>query len=150
MRQLHHLIRQLPCNLDIHKRTAYLGSIYLKQGNYGDTIYHFQQALAEPLYDAPCAALYNLGWAYFLQGDYNRALETNLTVLEKYPDSPLCTDIEASLGKIYFALRDYQNSLLHYRNALARSNGTEMLLYEIAETHMALGQMQETQKTLLK
>jgi type IV pilus assembly protein PilF len=48
---------------DFSQAHTYLGSIYNTMGLYDQAIDHFDKALANILYDAPAAALYNMGWS---------------------------------------------------------------------------------------
>ncbi|MEI7590064.1 MAG: tetratricopeptide repeat protein, partial [Deltaproteobacteria bacterium] len=133
---------------DYSQARTYLGSIYTNMGDYDKAISQFKQAIANPLYEAPSVALYNMAWAYFLKKDFEKAITANMQALEKEPNSPLLAEIEACLGKIYFAIKDYQSSKAHYLKSLTIKPENDESLYGLAEVCLKTDNI-ETARTML-
>jgi Tfp pilus assembly protein PilF len=109
-----------------------LGTIFLEKGRYDEAIAMFRKALGNMTYATPYLAYGNLGWAYFRNGDPQRAIRHLKTALFHNPK--FCQG-HNNLGVVYTRLgeharaRQYLESALqqcpkyveaHYRLGLAR------------------------------
>ncbi|MEW6117616.1 MAG: tetratricopeptide repeat protein [Nitrospirota bacterium] len=62
-----------------------LGFTYMKLGKWQEAVASFKQALANPLYQTPEKAFYNLGIAYYRQEQFDAALDAFKSALKRTP-----------------------------------------------------------------
>ncbi len=63
------------------------------------------------------------------EGNYQEALECSLKSLELRPDTSAYLD---TLGRCYFAVKDYQNALKHQRMAVERDPHSKQMRRQLA------------------
>ncbi len=96
----------------------YLGVLYSERGLWDKAIEEFQKAAANPLYDTPEMALYNMAWAYYSKKDYQMALTKNQEALKVAPFTRLWPQIEKNVGLIYFDQHDFPTAIIYFRKAV--------------------------------
>lgn len=88
----------------------------LKLKKYGAAKGHLMELLEEdPQNPQADRWLYHLGETLFLSGDFPQALKTFELAQEKYPNSPLITEIKFSLANVAEALGQTQKALTLYQ-----------------------------------
>lgn len=103
---------------DFSHAYTYLGSIYNYRKQYDEAIECFNKALEDVLYDAPAAALLNMGESYFRKGDHKTAILKYREAIDKDPYTPLLPGIERNMGIVYYAQNDMEQAIRHFRKAL--------------------------------
>jgi tetratricopeptide (TPR) repeat protein len=103
---------------DFSQAHTYLGSVYNTIGLYDQAIDQFNKALANILYDAPAAALYNMGWSYYRKGDSKTALLKFDEAIAKDPNTPLLPGIERDIGIVSYNRGEYDNAVKHLKKSI--------------------------------
>lgn len=92
-----------------------LCGLYIKTNKPGSAIKYCQKAASDPLYEDRARALTNLGTAYFMQGDinkaktyYNRSLEIN----------PMLVYTHNELGKMHLSLGSEVDAIREFKIAI--------------------------------
>lgn len=62
-----------------------LGTVYVENGKWDDAIRYFEGALKNPTYSTPEMAYSNLGYAYYMQGKYEKAEQVLRDALIRNP-----------------------------------------------------------------
>jgi Tfp pilus assembly protein PilF len=96
----------------------YLGTLYSDRGQWDQAIDEFEKALANPLYETPSLALYNMGWAYYGKKKYHDALLKYQQALNVDPLTTLRPQIEKNIGLIYFDQNIIAEAIRHFRKAV--------------------------------
>lgn len=125
--------RAIELQPDFSQAHTYLGSVYNQMGLYDKAIEHFNKALANVLYDAPAAALFNMGWSYYRKGDSKTALAKFEEAIAKDPNTPLLPGIERDIGIVSYNRGDYENAVRHLKKAIE-------LVPDFVDAHYWLGQ----------
>jgi Tfp pilus assembly protein PilF len=112
-----------------------LGVTYMAKGNLKLAIAHFQKALKlKPDYSP---ARNNLGSAYLEEENWNAAIECFETVKEDLlygtPNYPM-----TNLGFVYFKLKDYDQAVYHYKEALEIAPNFPMAHHGLGQVYMAM------------
>jgi Tfp pilus assembly protein PilF len=118
-----------PDDSEVHN---YLGAIHLEKGRYDAAIASFERALANILYDAPAAALYNMGRAYYEKGQYDAALKSYREAAAREPNTVLMPWIEMGMGMARLSGGNPEQAVVHLRKALE-------IAPSLAEPHYWLG-----------
>jgi tetratricopeptide (TPR) repeat protein len=61
----------------------------------------------------------SLGWVYYKQGQYDKAVHFLLEAVRLVPDDPVILE---HLGDAYLKLNDHQNALKYYRRGLEKKD----------------------------
>jgi len=96
----------------------YLGVLYSERGLWDKAIEEFQKAAANPLYDTPEMALFNMGWAYYSKKDYKEALTKYQETLRADRFARLRPQVEKNIGLIYFDQQDFPIAIIHFRKSV--------------------------------
>src|SRR3989338_3821006 len=105
---------------------------------FDDALKYFKKSAEEypPLSDY---AEYNIAKIYFEQGEYNSAIDTLNSILNKYPLTRLRARVRLDTAKVFFAAGDFLRASTEFKNFI-----TEFPLDEkIAESYYLLGQSLE-------
>ncbi len=73
-------------------------------------------------------AQYLIGWIYFRNGRYSKAIEQYRALLKKYPETELRPVVYSSLGDAYYNLRNYTQAVFYYKRLLDNFPKTEYVL----------------------
>lgn len=120
---------------DYSEALNYLGTIYLSRERYDEAIHLFNRALANPLYETPAVALYNIGRAYRAKGDARAAYASFSEGIRKEPNSFLVPILELNLGVIDYQEGSYAEAERHLARSVDRAP-------DLAEAHYWLGMTQ--------
>jgi len=96
----------------------YLGTLYSDRKEWDRAIREFEKALANPLYETPSLALYNMGWAYYGKKDYGAALLKYQEALRLDPMTTLRPQIEKNIGFIYLDQNFTAEAIRHLKKAV--------------------------------
>ncbi len=98
------------------------------------------------------AAHYALGWTFFRQGEYGKAIPQFETFLTTFRDNvgsvPYRADAELRLADSYFALKRYPEAVRVYGRMAAR--GDDYALYQIGQAYSNAGDAFEAISTFLQ
>ncbi len=83
-------------------------------------------------------ALLGSGWSYYLLGEYERAAERFLKLIEEFPQSNLALQANYKLGKSYFKGKDYPEVIKVYKGFIEKY--PQFQEPEIKEIYFLLGQ----------
>lgn len=86
------------------------------------------------------AAIYSLGWAQFMRGEFDAAAENLETFLADYKAPPIAifpydTDTRLRIGDSYFALGRYDQAIDYYAKAIGAEPGGDYAMYQIANCY---------------
>lgn len=87
----------------------------------------------------------NIGFVYYLAGDYNRAEEAEKTTIQM---DPSFTGSYGYLGQIYVAKKRYAEAIDAFRTALSLSPGDTPRLADLAHAYAASGAKRQAQEIL--
>jgi type IV pilus assembly protein PilF len=110
--------RSIALNPDDSAVHNFLGAIYLGKGRPDDAIASFNRALSNILYDTPSTALYNLGRAYYVKGQYDTALKYYGDAAAREPYTVLMPLIEKDMGRVWLAKGDPEEAIRHFLKSL--------------------------------
>lgn len=86
------------------------------------------------------AAMYSLGWAQFMRGEFQEAADNLEGFLTNYEAPPIAifpydTDTQLRLGDSYFALGRYEEAIRYYKKAIGAEPGGDYAMYQIANSY---------------
>jgi len=96
----------------------YLGTLYSDRAQWDAAIREFERALANPLYETPALAFYNMGWAYYSKKDYRNALLNYQQALTVDPLTSLRPQIEKNIGLVYGDQNFAAEAVKHFKKAV--------------------------------
>jgi Tfp pilus assembly protein PilF len=129
---LNHLNEALRLKPDFTVARNNRGALFLAMERWGDAEADFLQLLDTPLYPTPELAHNNVGWAYYNQRDYNRALEHYKMAVFLKPS--LCV-AHNNMGLTYLALNARLEASESFQSAIDKCPEN------YAEPHLHLGKM---------
>jgi|GEM_PF-300910 len=144
------LRRAISLNGSYAQAQTFLGSLYLRSGEDDKAMELFQKALANPLYDAPAAALYGIGWIHFRKGENQKASAACLRALAIDPHSPLRARVLMLLGEMALLDGDYQAALARYQEATVLIPDDLEALLGLARSHLGLNDKKAAKRLLDK
>ncbi|CAF1481950.1 unnamed protein product [Adineta steineri] len=117
------VVISVPVQFEDEELETILGQIYLKLGQFDQSIIHSRNALRLSSSDSNTARCYTqLGHAYISQHDDTNAIvyyEKSLEILRRdISDEDILADVLVNMGTIYMNQNHYDDSLLHYLEAL--------------------------------
>lgn len=117
-----------------------LGQAYMAKGSMENAVEHFKEALEiDPEYSP---ARNNLGTAYMEMENWEEAIECFTLVKDDLtyatPHYPL-----TNLGFVYYKLKDYDQSVKYYKEALDMEPDFPMAFHGMGLTYMAMGKNAE-------
>ena len=110
--------RAISLKKDYSEAHNYLGTLYSDMELWDQAIEEFDRALANPIYDTPDKALYNVGWAYYSKKDYKTALIKYQEALRREPMTYLRPQIEKNIGLVYFDQNNIQEAVQHFKKSV--------------------------------
>lgn len=108
---------------------------------YDRSAAEFRRFLQEnPKHQFNGAAMYSLGWAQFMRGEFEEAAENLEGFLTDYKAPPIAifpydTDTQLRLGDSYFALGRYDEAIRYYKKAIGAEPGGDYAMYQIANSY---------------
>lgn len=108
---------------------------------YDRSAAEFRRFLQEnPNHQFNGAAMYSLGWAQFMRGEFEEAAENLEGFLDDYKAPPIAifpydTDTQLRLGDSYFALGRYEDAIRYYKKAIGAEPGGDYAMYQIANSY---------------
>lgn len=112
-----------------------------QMGQFGAASSQFAQFIQQyPDHELVGPANYSLGWSYFKNGEYEKAIEPLVTFQEEYeaPEValyPYDTDTQLRIGDSYYAIGDYDNAINFYQQAIGAEPGGDYAMFQIANSH---------------
>lgn len=116
----------------------YLGVLYSERGLWDKAIEEFQKAAANPLYDTPEMALYNMAWAYYCKKDYTMALAKYQETLKVAPFTRLWPQVEKNVGLIYFDQLDFPTAINHFKKSVELSPNFVDSYFLLGESYLKI------------
>jgi tetratricopeptide (TPR) repeat protein len=125
------LIEGLQPFIDVKKHCAVhrkIGTTYERQGDFELALEHLveaNKALGKTAILSPSSKaeiLNDLGWIYFLQGNFEEAqknLNIGLNLVEGTDEYGIIASIHNRLGALAYQKREYEEAAIHVRNSLA-------------------------------
>jgi tetratricopeptide (TPR) repeat protein len=108
---------------------------------YDRSAAEFRRFLQEnPVHQFNGAAMYSLGWAQFMRGEFEDAAQNLEGFLTSYKAPPIAifpydTDTQLRLGDSYFALGRYDDAIRYYTKAIGAEPGGDYAMYQIANSY---------------
>lgn len=99
------------------------------------------------------AARYSIGWADFERGDYEAAIDPFKAFLKNYKPPPVALfpydeDTRLRIGDSYYALKQYDQAIQYYQQAVNSKEGGDYALYQIANSYYRSNQSYQAVSTL--
>lgn len=126
------LLRAIKIDPEFAQAQVNLGSLYLEIGRFEDAVEVLEKAADNPEYREPARARHNLAYAWYSQGDYEKARELYQSVLRKFPN--FCPGLHG-LGMVDDAEGLLNDALGRYRQAL-ECNSRDL------KVHLSLGSVE--------
>lgn len=96
-----------------------IGICYFKLGDYDSSILELNSPeIAELPVDKQSEALYLLGNSYYRVSEYEKAINTYLSLIKKYPDNKIIREVKYSLAWSFFQQKKY-NEAFHIFDELS-------------------------------
>lgn len=130
---------------------AQQGNLYLRKGNkaydskdYKEAADDYQKALHHK--SAAVKGKFNLGDAYFRQGQYEQAVEAYKQALSLTKDKVLTAHAYHNIGNCMMEQKKYEQSIKQYENSLLNNPADEDTRYNLAYAQSKLQQQKQKQK----
>ncbi len=114
---------------------------YYKINQFGPAAQRFKTFSDNfPGHEMMGAALYSLGWCYFMQGEFEQAVGPLESFLAEYEAPPIAlfpydTDTQLRIGDAYYALGQYRKSLEFYNKAIGAEPGGDYAMFQVANSY---------------
>ena len=114
---------------------------YYKLNQFGPAAQRFKTFSDHfPKHEMMGAALYSLGWCYFMQGEFEQAVGPLESFLAEYEAPPIAlfpydTDTQLRIGDAYYALGQYRKSLEFYNKAIGAEPGGDYAMFQVANSY---------------
>jgi len=135
---------------DYSEALNYLGTLYLTRGRYDEAIQSFNRALANPLYETPSVALYNMGRALRAKGDTRAAYATFSEAVRKEPNSYLVPILELNMGVIDYQEGSYREAERHLARTVERAPDLAEGYYWLGMAQLQLRKRKEAAESFKK
>ncbi len=123
---------------------ANLGNLYLDEKRYDDAIKQYEAALSDMTYRTPYIAHGNIGWARYMKGEVDAAIEETKTALAMNPN--YCLGYR-TLGTIYSEKGNLEESCHQYGKYREYCPDTAEAHFREGACLMKLGQVEEATKS---
>lgn len=120
-----------------------MGAAYSQMGNRGKAIECYRRALDLNADDLVTIA--NLALAYRKDGDYRKAASLEKKVKKFREKNPF---YHFALGQDAYRVGDYQDAILHFRDALKRDSHEHHILFALAKALLSLERYEEAEEVL--
>jgi tetratricopeptide (TPR) repeat protein len=117
---------------DVH---SFIGTIYINESQWNMAIESFNKALANPLYQTPGVALYNMGRAYYEKGQYREAVKKYEEARLKDPYSVPAYLIAQYTGIAYLASGDMDKAIGYLNQSLSLAPALMTSHYWLGEAY---------------
>ena len=128
----------------------YLGTIYLTRGRYDEAILSFKRAIANPLYETPSVALYNMGQSLRGQRGSQGGYASFSEAIRKEPNSYLVPVLELNLGVIDYREGAYAESEKHLMRSVERAPDLAEGQYWLGMAQLQLRKRKEAAESFKK
>ena len=142
--------RALELKPDYSEVQNYLGTIYLNQQQYDAAIASFNKAIANPLYETPSVALYNMGRAYVAKGDLRAAQASFNEAIRREPNTYLMPVLELNLGVISYRENAFSDAERHLTRAVDLTPNLAEGWYWLGMTQMQLRKRKDSEESFKK
>ncbi|MCX7635194.1 MAG: tetratricopeptide repeat protein, partial [Syntrophales bacterium] len=133
---------------DVYKR-----QLYLNNGKIDAAIAAFKRALSNLLYDTPAVALYNLGRAYAMQQDYEKALSKYQEAADKDTKREILPLIMLEMGRVSVMRGETDKAIIFLKRAVELVPNFVEAHYLLADCYLKQGlkaQGRESLETVIK
>lgn len=113
-----------------------LGAIYIKLKKWNQAIKIFEEVAANLLYQTPEMPLCNLGWAYYHQNKFNRALHYFKESLEI---RPYFINAVHGIASVYLKQKSYDKAIKLLKQTLGKHPGAPVINNDLAKVYFRLG-----------
>ena len=114
-----------------------LGVTYAEIENWDEAIKYFKAALNNPTYKTPERAYSNLGYAYYMKGNY---LEAEKSLNEALMRNPISARAMYVLGLVHTKLDDDERAISDFRKAIGVITDYIDAHWELAQAYMRTGE----------
>ncbi len=113
-----------------------LGVTYVKMEEWDEAIKYFKMALKNPLYSTPQRAYSNMGYTFYMKGDYHNAMQTLKGAITRYPDflRPIYF-----LGLVYIKLGKIETAIEEFKKAVDLAPEYIDAHWELANAYLRIG-----------
>jgi type IV pilus assembly protein PilF len=122
-----------------------LGVVYAEMRNWDEAVKCFKEALRNPLYASPALAYANLGYAYYMIGDYDNAQKALKESLLRNPVSPRAM---YTLGLVYLKTHDNEAAIEEFKRAIGIQSDYTDAHWELAKVYIQTGNKAKALKHL--
>ena len=122
-----------------------LGVVYAEMQNWDGAIKQFKEALRNPLYTNPASAYANMGYAYYMKGEYDNAQKALKESLLRNPVSPRAM---YTLGLVYQKTQDVESAIEEFKKAIGIQYDFTDAHWELAKIYMQNGNKAKALKHL--
>ncbi len=84
-------------------------------GDYPAALAGYEKTLASGNAERKEQAMYGIGWSYFKEQNFEKAVESFERLIAAYPNGPMTLDARLRIGDAYFELKDYTRAEGTYR-----------------------------------
>lgn len=133
---------------DYSEAYNYLGTLYLGRGQIPEALENFEKALNNVLYETPYVALFNMGKAYGMMKDYNRAMAKLQEAAVKDHRNELKPLIELELGRLSGERGDWARAVHHLKRAIEYLPSLTEAYYLLGNAQLKLGNSREARENL--
>ncbi len=127
-----HFKKAVALNDDYSPAVNNLGSAYVALEKYDMAIECFEQVSEDLLYMTPHYPLSNLGYVYYMKGDYQRAERYYLEALEMKRDYPRAL---YGLGRVYLATGDLREAVRKLERAVEKAPDAAVFYMELGRAY---------------
>lgn len=131
----------------------YLGTLYLNNGNTQAAIDAFQRALSIILYDTPAIALYNMGRAYVVRKEYDKAMAKYQEAAAKDTKRAITPLIMLEMGRVSMLQGDEEKAVDYLKKSVDLVPNFVEAYYLLADCYARQGkkvQARESLETIVK
>ncbi len=114
-----------------------LGVAYAEIENWDEAIKYFKAALSNLLYRTPERAYLNMGYAYYMKGDYQSAENALKEALMRNPVFPLAM---YTLGLVYIELGNDEAAIKEFKRTIGIMSDYIDAHWELAKIYFRLGE----------
>ncbi|MCX7817014.1 MAG: tetratricopeptide repeat protein [Syntrophales bacterium] len=126
----------------------YMGTLHLVRGQIPEALENFEKALSNVLYATPSVALFNMGKAYTMLKDYDRAMAKLQEAALKDNRNELNPFIELEMGRISGERGDWSRAVQHLKRAIEYLPSLTEAYYLLGNAQLKLGNSREARENL--
>jgi type IV pilus assembly protein PilF len=122
-----------------------LGTLYLLMEKWDPAIACFEEAVSDILYQTPQYAYNNMGYAYYMKGDYDRAIDSGKRAVAASRSYGLAY---VNLARAYAAKGDLEQAATTYREAITYGPKDPAAHLGLAKVLLKQGKREEAKEEL--